>query len=44
VTRGGLHRDTDRGAKIGLRWVMGPFEIMNKIGIAKAYSGSGGLP
>ncbi|MDM8551876.1 3-hydroxyacyl-CoA dehydrogenase NAD-binding domain-containing protein [Desulfobacterales bacterium HSG2] len=25
--------DTDRGAKIGLRWAMGPFEIMNKIGI-----------
>ncbi|MGE5256141.1 MAG: enoyl-CoA hydratase/isomerase family protein, partial [Hyphomicrobiales bacterium] len=30
--------DTDRGAKIGLRWVMGPFEIMNKIGIAKTHS------
>jgi enoyl-CoA hydratase/3-hydroxyacyl-CoA dehydrogenase len=29
--------DTDRGAKIGLRWVIGPFEIMNKIGIAKTY-------
>jgi enoyl-CoA hydratase / 3-hydroxyacyl-CoA dehydrogenase len=29
--------DTDRGAKIGLRWVMGPFEIMNKIGIEKTY-------
>ena len=29
--------DTDRGAKIGLRWIMGPFEIMNKIGIEKAY-------
>jgi enoyl-CoA hydratase / 3-hydroxyacyl-CoA dehydrogenase len=29
--------DTDRGAKIGLRWVQGPFEIMNKIGIAKTY-------
>ncbi len=29
--------DTDRGAKIGLRWQMGPFEIMNKIGIAKTY-------
>ena len=27
--------DTDRGAKIGLRWIMGPFEIMNKIGIDK---------
>ncbi len=30
--------DTDRGAKIGLRWSMGPFEIMNKIGIKKTYS------
>jgi len=30
--------DTDRGAKIGLRWAMGPFEIMNKIGIDKTYS------
>jgi enoyl-CoA hydratase / 3-hydroxyacyl-CoA dehydrogenase len=29
--------DTDRGAKIGLRWALGPFEIMNKIGIAKTY-------
>ncbi|MGD9327176.1 MAG: enoyl-CoA hydratase/isomerase family protein, partial [Desulfobacterales bacterium] len=30
--------DTDRGAKIGLRWVMGPFEIINKIGIDKAFA------
>jgi enoyl-CoA hydratase/3-hydroxyacyl-CoA dehydrogenase len=30
--------DTDRGAKIGLRWSMGPFEIMNKIGIDKTYA------
>ena len=29
--------DTDRGAKIGLRWILGPFEIMNKIGISKSY-------
>jgi enoyl-CoA hydratase/3-hydroxyacyl-CoA dehydrogenase len=29
--------DTDRGAKIGLRWSMGPFEIINKIGIEKTY-------
>ncbi len=29
--------DTDRGAKIGLRWINGPFEIMNKIGIDKTY-------
>ncbi len=27
--------DTDRGAKIGLRWSAGPFEIMNRIGIDK---------
>ncbi len=30
--------DTDRGAKIGLRWAMGPFEIMNRIGIDKTYT------
>jgi enoyl-CoA hydratase/3-hydroxyacyl-CoA dehydrogenase len=30
--------DTDRGAKIGLRWIQGPFEIMNKIGIDKTYT------
>ena len=30
--------DTDRGAKIGLRWSMGPFEIMNKVGIDKTYA------
>ena len=29
--------DTDRGAKIGLRWTMGPFEIMNQIGVAKTF-------
>ena len=29
--------DTDRGAKIGLRWLMGPFEIMNRIGIGRTY-------
>ena len=29
--------DTDRGAKIGLRWLKGPFEIMNEIGIQKSY-------
>ncbi len=26
--------DTDRGAKIGLRWILGPFELINKIGVA----------
>jgi enoyl-CoA hydratase/3-hydroxyacyl-CoA dehydrogenase len=30
--------DTDRGAKIGLRWNKGPFEIMNRIGIEKSYA------
>lgn len=30
--------DTDRGAKIGLRWTFGPFEIINRIGIDKTYS------
>jgi len=30
--------DTDRGAKIGLRWIMGPFEIMNKIGVARTHA------
>lgn len=28
--------DTDRGAKVGLRWRQGPFEIINRIGIDKA--------
>ncbi|UCE56074.1 MAG: enoyl-CoA hydratase/isomerase family protein, partial [Desulfobacterales bacterium] len=30
--------DTDRGAKIGLRWIMGPFEMMNRIGVDKTYA------
>ena len=30
--------DTDRGAKIGLRWIRGPFEIMNRIGIEKTFA------
>ncbi len=29
--------DTDRGAKIGLRWLLGPFEMMNKIGIDETF-------
>lgn len=29
--------DIDRGAKIGLRWRLGPFELMNKIGIDRTY-------
>ncbi len=28
--------DTDLGAKIGLRWALGPFELMNRVGTAKA--------
>jgi enoyl-CoA hydratase/3-hydroxyacyl-CoA dehydrogenase len=28
--------DTDLGAKVGLRWRRGPFEIMNRVGIDKA--------
>ncbi|MDE0954063.1 MAG: 3-hydroxyacyl-CoA dehydrogenase NAD-binding domain-containing protein [Candidatus Poseidoniales archaeon] len=28
--------DVDRGAKVGLRWAEGPFEIANKIGITEA--------
>ena len=32
--------DVDRGAKVGLRWARGPFELANRIGIdsAKAYA------
>jgi enoyl-CoA hydratase/3-hydroxyacyl-CoA dehydrogenase len=30
--------DTDRGAKIGLRWILGPFELMNMVGVEAAYS------
>ncbi len=30
--------DTDRGAKVGLRWALGPFEIMNKLGIEKTFA------
>ncbi len=29
--------DTDRGAKLGLRWRLGPFELANRIGIDEAY-------
>ena len=28
--------DVDRGAKVGLRWVLGPFEIANRIGVREA--------
>ncbi|MCF8045820.1 MAG: enoyl-CoA hydratase/isomerase family protein [Desulfarculaceae bacterium] len=29
--------DTDRGAKIGLRWTKGPFELMNALSVDAAY-------
>jgi len=29
--------DVDRGARIGLRWARGPFEMMNKVGVAEAH-------
>ena len=28
--------DVDRGAKVGLRWALGPFEMMNRIGVGEA--------
>jgi len=28
--------DVDRGAKVGLRWSIGPFELANRIGVAEA--------
>ncbi len=28
--------DVDRGAKVGLRWSLGPFELANKIGVEEA--------
>lgn len=30
--------DTDLGAKVGLRWRIGPFELLNRIGVEKAYN------
>ncbi|MEK7447910.1 MAG: enoyl-CoA hydratase/isomerase family protein, partial [Planctomycetota bacterium] len=32
----GRIEDIDLGAKVGLRWSLGPFELMNKIGIEKS--------
>ncbi len=29
--------DVDRGAKVGLRWALGPFELMNEFGVNEAY-------
>ena len=30
--------DVDRGAKVGLRWALGPFELANRTGISEAVS------
>ena len=29
--------DVDRGAKVGLRWAAGPFELMNEVGVSEAH-------
>jgi len=29
--------DVDRGAKVGLRWAKGPFELMNRVGLTEAH-------
>ena len=31
-----LSRDVDRGAKVGLRWARGPFELASRLGIEEA--------
>jgi enoyl-CoA hydratase / 3-hydroxyacyl-CoA dehydrogenase len=46
----GSIEDTDIGARVGLRWPRGPFEMMNRAGIARAtslaegFAGKWGLP
>src|SRR2546422_6564670 len=32
----GTREDTDLGARVGLRWPAGPFELMNRLGTARA--------
>ena len=32
----GTIEDCDIGARVGLRWAFGPFELMNRVGVAKA--------
>jgi enoyl-CoA hydratase / 3-hydroxyacyl-CoA dehydrogenase len=32
----GMAEETDIGARVGLRWPLGPFEMMNRMGTAKA--------
>jgi enoyl-CoA hydratase/3-hydroxyacyl-CoA dehydrogenase len=34
--RVGTIEDTDIGARVGLRWPKGPFELMNRVGVEKA--------
>ena len=29
--------DVDRGAKVGLRWARGPFELMNRVGVKQSF-------
>ena len=31
--------DVDRGAKVGLRWARGPFEIANRLGFRRRFNG-----
>ncbi len=42
----GTIEDVDIGARVGLRWPLGPFELANKIGVARAakLAGSVGAP
>ena len=30
--------DVDRGAKVGLRWARGPFELMNRVGVENSFN------
>ncbi|MCA9321529.1 MAG: enoyl-CoA hydratase/isomerase family protein [Planctomycetes bacterium] len=39
----GTIEDTDIGARVGLRWSLGPFELMNRIGVAGAKTMAEGL-
>ncbi|MCA9727187.1 MAG: enoyl-CoA hydratase/isomerase family protein [Candidatus Eisenbacteria bacterium] len=39
----GSIEDVDIGARVGLRWARGPFELMNKVGIAEAARISGAV-
>ena len=39
----GTIEDTDIGARVGLRWAKGPFELMNRTGIAEAARLSRGI-